>query len=69
MKALDKEKSHHQQAKAKPKIGTPVKCDGTRGAKSKIYGVHVVLYIVANPSMFPNNPSKIIFEILSAGLF
>ncbi|KNZ62734.1 uncharacterized protein VP01_1228g4 [Puccinia sorghi] len=46
------------------KIGTPEKFDGTRGSKSKTYGVQVALSIVTKPSMFPNDCLKIIFSIL-----
>ncbi|KNZ61563.1 hypothetical protein VP01_1384g4 [Puccinia sorghi] len=57
MKALEKEKSHRKQAKEKlVSAGTSntiktAQFDGTRGAKAKIYGVQVALYIAAQCSL------------------
>ncbi|KNZ58366.1 uncharacterized protein VP01_1944g3 [Puccinia sorghi] len=48
----------------RPKIGTPDRFDGTRGAKDTKYSIQVAFYISAKTSMFPNDCSKIIFVIL-----
>jgi nucleoid-associated protein YgaU len=46
-----------------PKISAPDKYDGTRGAKAEVYVSQIGLYVIANPHLFPNDRSKVIFLI------
>jgi hypothetical protein len=46
-----------------PEIAVPDKFDGTRGVKAKVYANQIGLYVVSNPSLFPDDRSKIIFSL------
>ena len=46
-----------------PKIGVPDKYDGARGSKAEVYANQVSLYIVANPTAFPDDKSKVVFAL------
>ncbi|PLW19984.1 hypothetical protein PCANC_10170 [Puccinia coronata f. sp. avenae] len=46
-----------------PKVSVPNKFNGTRGTKAKVYMNQVGLYVVSNPTMFPDNRSQLIFSL------
>jgi hypothetical protein len=46
-----------------PKLAIPDKFDGTRGVKAEVYGSQVGLYVVSNPTMFPDDLSKVVFAL------
>jgi hypothetical protein len=48
----------YQTAKT-PKVATPDKFDGTRGSKAEIFSNQVGLYIMMNPTQFPDDRTKI----------
>ncbi|PLW33714.1 hypothetical protein PCANC_25720 [Puccinia coronata f. sp. avenae] len=63
MTMMKEERRLHQEAEANPKIGVPDKYNGTRGSKVEIYVSQVGLYVIANPHLFPDDRSRMIFLI------
>jgi hypothetical protein len=47
-----------------PKILVPNKFEGSRGTKAEVYASQIGLYVISNPSLFPNDCSKVIFLFL-----
>jgi hypothetical protein len=46
-----------------PKISVPDKFDGTLGIKAEVCASQVGLYVISNPTYFPDDRSKVVFLI------
>lgn len=46
-----------------PKVATPDKFDGSRGAKAEAFASQVGLYIITNKAMFENDSAKVTFAL------
>ncbi|PLW08975.1 hypothetical protein PCANC_25870 [Puccinia coronata f. sp. avenae] len=46
-----------------PKISVPGKFDGTLGIKAEVCASQVGLYVISNPTYFPDDRSKVVFSI------
>lgn len=47
-----------------PKMATPKEFDGLKGQPAETFANQVGLYIMSNPTMFPNNMAKLSFALL-----
>jgi hypothetical protein len=47
-----------------PKVAVSDKYNGTRSVKAEVYANQVRLYVISNPTLFPDNCSRIIFSLL-----
>jgi hypothetical protein len=41
----------------------PDKFNGSRGVKAEVFGSQVGLYVLSNPTLFPDDLSKVVFAL------